>query len=188
MASMNKSHTSHPHIVVGLPNIQDHIRMVNRLSATTADPELGRWGDLGNLLCELYSQLQHQKQVTVYRVGNRSCSTDDAARKLRRRCRRLATTVPRLDDVGGDYMKTIAAQDTTDRHVQSGRPPGVLERTKENQNAIRRSMKFWQDHNKYGLSIGRGLSAAELIDKVAGETGASKTHIRHALKQKEAQA
>ena len=84
MASMNKSQGPHPRIVVGLSDIQDQIRMVNRLSATAAEPELGRWGDLGNLLCELYAQLQHQKQVTVYRVGNRSCSTGDAARKPRR--------------------------------------------------------------------------------------------------------
>jgi hypothetical protein len=42
---------------------------------------LGRWGGLGSLLSELYIQLQHQKQVTVYRCGSRSCSTADAARK-----------------------------------------------------------------------------------------------------------
>ena len=81
-------------------------------------------------------------------------------------------------------MKTITAQDKTDRHAQSGWPLGTLERTKENQNAIQRSMKCWQGHNKYGRSIGRGLSTAELIDKVAGETCASKTYIRHSLKQK----
>ena len=68
-------------IVVGLPDLQDQIRMVDRLSGTAAEPELGRWGGLGSLLSELYTQLQHQKQVTVYRFGSRSCSTADAARK-----------------------------------------------------------------------------------------------------------
>jgi hypothetical protein len=60
---------------------------------------------------------------------------------------------------------------------------GLLERTKENQTAIRASMKRWRGHNKYGRSIGRGLSEAELIGKVADETGASKAHVRHSLRQ-----
>ena len=77
---MNKSHTSHPHIVVGLPNIQDHIRMVNRISATAAEQESGRWDGLGNLLCELYAQLQHKKQVTIYRCGNKSASSPKTGR------------------------------------------------------------------------------------------------------------
>ena len=81
MASMNKSHAPHPRIVVGLPDIQDQIRMVNRLSATAVEPELGRWDGLASLLSELYIQLQHQKQVTVYRFGSKSCSTANAARQ-----------------------------------------------------------------------------------------------------------
>ncbi len=85
MANMNKSQGPHPRIIIGLPDIQDQIRMVNRLSATAAEPELGRWGDLGNLLCELYTQLQHKKQVTIYRFGSKSASTADAARQPTRR-------------------------------------------------------------------------------------------------------
>ena len=60
---------------------------------------------------------------------------------------------------------------------------GTLAQTSENQKVIRASMTRWRSHNKYGHSIGRGLSEAELIDKVADETGASKTHIRHSLRQ-----
>jgi len=78
---MSKSQGPHPRIIVGLPDIQDQIRMVNRLSATAAEPELGRWEDLGNLLCELYAQLQHQKQVTIYRFGGKRSSSVDAARR-----------------------------------------------------------------------------------------------------------
>jgi hypothetical protein len=81
MASMNKSQGQHPRIVVGLPDIQDQIRLVKRLSATASEPELGRWGDLGNLLFELYTQLQHQKQVTIYRCGSKNFSNADAARQ-----------------------------------------------------------------------------------------------------------
>ena len=75
--------------------------------------------------------------------------------------------------------------DQAGRHTRSGSPSGALERTKENQQVIRASMKRWRSHNKYGRSIGRGLSEAELIDKVAGETGASKTHIRHSLQRQD---
>jgi hypothetical protein len=59
----------------------------------------------------------------------------------------------------------------------------TLAQTRENQNAIRASMKRWRVHNRYGRSIGRGLSESELVDKVAGETGASKTLVRLSLKQ-----
>ncbi len=85
MASVHKSQSPHPRIIVGLPDIQDHIRMVNRLSATATEPELGRWDGLGNLLCELYAQLQHQKQVTIYRFGSRSSTAADEARQPARR-------------------------------------------------------------------------------------------------------
>ena len=81
MAGTNKSQGPHPRIVVGLPDIQHQIRMVNRLSATAEEPELGRWGELGNLLSELYIQLQHQKQVTIYRFGNKNSFAADALRR-----------------------------------------------------------------------------------------------------------
>jgi hypothetical protein len=80
-------------------------------------------------------------------------------------------------------MKTGRDQDQSDRRPGSGTTSGVLAQTSENQKVIRASMKRWRSHNKYGRSIGRGLSEAELIDKVAGETGASKKHIRSSLKQ-----
>ncbi|MFH2201995.1 MAG: hypothetical protein ABIJ96_02665 [Elusimicrobiota bacterium] len=67
-----KMRSPHPRIVVGLPNLQDQIGMVNRVIGKSADPELERWEDVGELLAELYSQLQHQKQVTVYRIGNKN--------------------------------------------------------------------------------------------------------------------
>ena len=58
-----------------------------------------------------------------------------------------------------------------------------LDRTESNRKLICASMKRWRAHNKYGRSLGRGLSDLELLDKVAMETGASKTHIRVALRQ-----
>ncbi|HAM36166.1 MAG TPA: hypothetical protein DEB40_02445 [Elusimicrobia bacterium] len=69
------------------------------------------------------------------------------------------------------------------RRLRSGSASGTLERTQENQRLIRASMKRWQGLNRYGRSIGRGLSEAELLDKVAGETGASKTLIRDSLRR-----
>ncbi len=59
-------------IVAKLPELQDQIGMVDRLSASTAEPEQERWAGLAELLGDLYAQLQHQKQVTVYRTGERS--------------------------------------------------------------------------------------------------------------------
>ena len=79
-------------------------------------------------------------------------------------------------------MKTGKDPDQIDRRPRSGTQSEVLAQTRENQKVIRASMKRWRSHNKYGLSIGRGLSEAELIDKGAGETGASKNHIRRSLK------
>ena len=61
---------------------------------------------------------------------------------------------------------------------------GSLERSKENQILIQVSMKRWQAHNEYGRSVGRGLSDDELIDKVADETGASKSYVRDSLRQR----
>ena len=80
-------------------------------------------------------------------------------------------------------MKTQRVQEQRDRRERPDSSSGMLEHTKENQKVIQASMKRWRAHNKYGLSVGRGLSEAELIDKVAGETGASKNHIRHSLKK-----
>jgi len=70
-------------------------------------------------------------------------------------------------------------------HPRAEASSGALAQTRENQRVIQACMKRWRSHNKYGLSIGRGLSEAELIDKVAGETGATKTHIHLSLKQKD---
>jgi len=59
---------------------------------------------------------------------------------------------------------------------------GALAQTAENRRVIRTCMKRWQDHNAYGRSIGRGLSEADLIDRVAGETGATLAFIRSSLR------
>ena len=69
--AMKKPRAPHERIVVGLPNLQDQLRLVDRLCGGADEPELTRWSDLAKLLADLYSQLQHQKQVTVYRFGQR---------------------------------------------------------------------------------------------------------------------
>ncbi|MFA6091492.1 MAG: hypothetical protein WCU88_00690 [Elusimicrobiota bacterium] len=81
MAGTNASRGPHPKIVVGLPDIQDQIRLIHRLCATSSEPELRRWEDLGNLLYELYAQLQHKKQVTIFRFGSKSACSSDASRR-----------------------------------------------------------------------------------------------------------
>jgi hypothetical protein len=59
-----------------------------------------------------------------------------------------------------------------------------LERSVDNRKMIRACMRRWRAHNKFGHSLGRGLSEPELRDRVALETGASKAHIREALREK----
>lgn len=71
METKNKPISAHPRIVVGLPNIQDQIRMINRAAGTATEQEQERWADVKDLLAELYAQLQRQDRVTVYRHGKR---------------------------------------------------------------------------------------------------------------------
>lgn len=70
----NDSSSLHPKILVGLPDIQDQLRLVDRQASAASEPELATWKDLGDLLAELYSQLQSQHHVTVHRFSQRSKS------------------------------------------------------------------------------------------------------------------
>ena len=79
-------------------------------------------------------------------------------------------------------MKPMTGSRSRQDHAASESAPTVLEHTQENAKAIRASMQRWLDHNRHGRSIGRGLSDSELVDRVSGETGASKTHVRLALR------
>ncbi len=82
-------------------------------------------------------------------------------------------------------MKTHKVRGQRDRRARADSPSGVLAQTRENQEVIRVSIKRWRGHNEYGRSVGRGLSEAELLDKVERETGASKNYIRRLFKQKD---
>ena len=55
-------------IVAKLPDLQGQIRMVDRIGASIPEYEQDHWAGLAKLLSELYYQLQHQKQVTVFRT------------------------------------------------------------------------------------------------------------------------
>ncbi|MFA6316585.1 MAG: hypothetical protein WC943_04145 [Elusimicrobiota bacterium] len=74
MPTKTKSSQAHTRITVGLPNLQDQLRMVDRTSGKAPEVEQERWNGLKQLLSELYTQLQYQKQVRVYRLGHRSQS------------------------------------------------------------------------------------------------------------------
>ena len=63
-------------------------------------------------------------------------------------------------------------------------PSALRERRKEKRREIGASMKRWEALNRYGRSVGRGLTNEELLDKVVGDTGASKTLIRSSLARK----
>lgn len=75
MKAENKMSSPHPRIVVGLPNIQDQIRMINRAAGTATEQDQERWEDVKTLLGELYAQLQRQEKVTVYRVSKKGSKT-----------------------------------------------------------------------------------------------------------------
>lgn len=44
------------------------------------------------------------------------------------------------------------------------------------------SVRRWRVYNRYGRAMGRGLTEAELAQRVARETGASRDQVRLALK------
>ncbi|HAH05730.1 MAG TPA: hypothetical protein DCM05_04255 [Elusimicrobia bacterium] len=77
MAKTKKLANPHMKIVVGLPDIQDQLRLVNRSRDKADEHEAPRWASLGLLLEELYVQLEHQKKVVVYRLTNKSRSKSD---------------------------------------------------------------------------------------------------------------
>lgn len=70
-------------ILVGLPNIQDQLRLVDRQVSGAREPDLATWKDLGNLLAELYSQLQSRQRVTIHRFSQRSKTKDPGPRRAR---------------------------------------------------------------------------------------------------------
>ena len=72
MATNTKSDTPQQRIVVGLPNLQDQIGMINSVTDLASEHDLEKWEDIKDLLSELYSQLQRQKQVTVYRLPKKT--------------------------------------------------------------------------------------------------------------------
>lgn len=80
MEAKMKSSSAHPRIVVGLPNIQDQIRMINRAAAAATEQEQERWEALKDLLAELYAQLQRQDRVTVYRHAKKGTALPHVAR------------------------------------------------------------------------------------------------------------
>ena len=69
---MTKSPSPHAKIVIGLPNLQDQIRLVDRLAVNADEAQLERLRVLGHFLAELYAQLQQQKQVTFLRFSAKS--------------------------------------------------------------------------------------------------------------------
>ncbi len=72
-----KPSSSHSRIVLGLPDIQKQLLLVNRLTGQAGDHERDPLENLADLLSELYAQLQHRKQVTIYRFGSKTRSKAD---------------------------------------------------------------------------------------------------------------
>lgn len=77
MPSKTKTNPSHARITLGLPDIQKQLRLVDKLAMDAGDIERDPLENLGKLLSELYAQLQHHKQVTIYRFGSKSRSRDE---------------------------------------------------------------------------------------------------------------
>lgn len=64
-------------ITLGLPDIQKQLRVIDQLTRKANENDRGTLEDLGTLLSEFYSQLQHQKQITIYRFSSRTRSKSD---------------------------------------------------------------------------------------------------------------
>lgn len=72
----SKPRGPHQRIILGLPDIQKQLLLVNRLVGQAGDTERDPLENLGDFLSELYTQLQHQKQVTIYRFGSKTRSKE----------------------------------------------------------------------------------------------------------------
>ncbi len=67
----------HPKIELGLPDIQRQLMLVNRMVLNAGDHEKQALEDLSLMLAEFYSQLQHQKQITIYRFAAKTRAKAD---------------------------------------------------------------------------------------------------------------
>ena len=77
MPVKTKMRTPHQRIVLGLPDIQNQLRVIDQLSRQASERDRRPLEDLGELLSEFYTQLQHQKQITVYRFGSKTKTKAD---------------------------------------------------------------------------------------------------------------
>lgn len=72
-----KANQSEPRILTGIPDIQKQLLLIDRLAARAPDVERETLDGLAGFLSELYSQLQHQKSVRVYRLASKMRSVAD---------------------------------------------------------------------------------------------------------------
>ena len=70
-----------PGILVSLPDLQDQIRLVNRVSGTATEPELEVWEEIGQLLSDIYVELQGKREVILHRPHYRHNRQAKAARR-----------------------------------------------------------------------------------------------------------
>jgi hypothetical protein len=77
MPEKTKPRFSSQRITLGLPDIQEQLRVIDHLTRKASDNDRRHLEDLGTLLSEFYSQLQHQKQITIYRFTSRTKSKSD---------------------------------------------------------------------------------------------------------------
>ncbi|MBI4422490.1 MAG: hypothetical protein HY554_02115 [Elusimicrobia bacterium] len=77
MATKPRANQTYPRIVIGVPDIQKQLLLVDRLAQRAGDAEREPLETLATFLADLYSRLQHQKNVTIYRFGSKTRSGAD---------------------------------------------------------------------------------------------------------------
>lgn len=77
MPEKTKSSQARTRIVLGMPDIQDQLLLIDRLVAKASDSERKPLENLGEFLSDLYSQFQHRKSLTIYRFGSKSRTKAD---------------------------------------------------------------------------------------------------------------
>lgn len=69
MARKPKPTQTYPRITIGVPALQKQLLLIDKIAAKADDLEFQSLSELATFLADLFSRLQRQKTVTLYRVG-----------------------------------------------------------------------------------------------------------------------
>ncbi len=59
-------------VKIRLSDLQDQIRLLDRMIKTATEPDLEIWQNLAQMQSDVYSKLHHNKEISILRVKNTS--------------------------------------------------------------------------------------------------------------------